>query len=219
MVTNWIRHLFFGHFTRGITRKGVRSLINAVKPPHERKNVLRQIDQRAADYVCNEESLATDPPSHGHLEWSSFILAAYQVLLPEFEGPDQTIEALAASMEKAHATPMTLFVLERLMKSFRGDVVRAGRIFDSIMKQYGSFFRWEIKTDDRQLTFTIVRCWYFNFFAAHGVPRLTTCACRLDGLWFNRMSPQRHGLRFNRVRYTTKGYGGENCIFSIEKVK
>lgn len=216
MVANWMRHLFFGHYTRRVTRKGVCNLIREIKPRSERKEMLRRIDQAAVEYERKDVSLATDPPSQGHLEWSSFILAAYLKLLPEFEGPDQTIEALGDAMEKAHATPMTILVLKILMKSFRGDVVRAGKIFDSILKQYGSSFAWEIKTDDRRLDFTILHCWYFHFFSTHGVPRLTTCACRLDGLWFNRMSPQRHGLRFNRDRYTTKGYGGENCIFPIE---
>jgi len=31
------------------------------------------------------------------------------------------------------------------------------------------------------------------------------------------MKTERHGLRFDHDRYTTKGYGGENCIFAIER--
>ena len=220
MIANLFRHIFFGHYTRRVTRKAVRRLIGKTWPNatgRQRRAVLRQIDHAATTHAREEASLASDPPSAGHLEWASFILAAYRKLLPEFESSEQMIESLGVEMEKAHGTPIVLFTLDRLMKAFRGDVHRAGKVLDAVLKQYGVFFTWNTEIDESRLTFTITRCWYFHFFALHNVPRLTTCACRLDGLWFNRLDPKRHGLRFDHDRYTTKGYGGENCIFPIEQ--
>ena len=220
MILNLIRHWFFGHYTRRVTRKGVRRLIRNTWPNatgRHRREVLRQIDHAAESHAREELSLATDPPSVGHLEWASFILAAYRKLLPEFGSPEQMIESLGAEMNKAHATPMILFTLDRLMKAFQGDVHRARKVFDAVLKQYGAFFTWNMDIEKSRLTITITRCWYFHSFAIHNVPRLTICACRLDGLWFNRMKPERHGLRFDHDRYTTKGYGEENCVFTIEQ--
>jgi hypothetical protein len=220
MIVNLIRHWFFGHYTTRVTRKAVRRLIRKMKPAanlRQRNEILHRIDQAAAAHRQDDASLVIDPPSRGHLEWASLILAAYQELLSDFASEEETIQALGSEMEAAHGTPMILFTLDRLMKAFRGDVRRAGKVLDAVLKQYGDSFAWESEVDEKGLTFTITRCWYFHFFNAHGLPRLTTCACRLDGLWFNRMDPKRHGLRFDQERYTTKGYGSENCIFPIER--
>lgn len=137
--------------------------------------------------------------------------------MPEFESPADLIEALGSEMERAHGTPLILFVLDRLIKGFRGDPRRAEKTLSAILGKYGNFFAWKSGSNVSQMAFVITRCWYFRFFSDHGVPRLTTCACRLDGLWFNRMDPRRHGLRFRHDRYTTRGYGAEHCVFPIER--
>ena len=220
MLWNLIRHFFFGHYTRCVTRKAVRRLIRKTKPTanlRQRRAILRTINRAAAAYRQEDASLAIDPPSLGHLEWASFILAAYHELRADFDSEEETIQSLGDEMEKAHGTPIIMFTLERLMKQFRGDANCDAKILDTVLKQYGASFAWKSEVDERGLTFTITRCWYFHFFNAHGLPRVTTCACQLDGLWFNRLNPKRHGLRFNRDRYTTKGYGGENCIFPLEQ--
>ncbi|MEO2163347.1 MAG: hypothetical protein ABGY29_12550 [bacterium] len=71
--------------------------------------------------------------------------------------------------------------------------------------------------DDKAFTCTIHRCWHSEFLSAHGQPRLTTSLGRLDGLWFNRMDPKRHGMRLGRERYTTQGYRSKTCTFPIRR--
>ena len=219
MLLKWVRHWFFGHYTKRVTRKAVWRLLSTSRTGQgrrQRRRTLRQVDVAAAEIQQLDVGMASDPPSQGHLEWASFILAAYRELLDDFSSPQETIDAIGSAMQRAHGSPLVLFVLDRLMKEFHGDVKRAGKVLDALLKQYGEFFAWQSEVDNNRLTFTITRCWYFHFFASHGVPRVTTCACRLDGLWFNRMDPERHGLRFDYDAYTTKGYGGENCVFPIE---
>jgi len=220
MIVNLIRHWFFGHYTLRATRRAVKQLLRDQRPAasrRERRATLKRIAAEANRHRRQDASIATDPPSTGHLEWTSWMLAAYHELLNDFDNEQAFIDALGIKMETAHGTPLILFVLDRLMKQFHGNPKRAAKVFEILLQQYGNFFAWDIQADENGMTCTITRCWYFHFFQTHGVPRLTTCACRLDGLWFNRMDAARHGLQFNHERYTTKGYGSENCIFPIER--
>ncbi|MBT5381859.1 MAG: hypothetical protein HOL13_03345, partial [Phycisphaerae bacterium] len=62
------------------------------------------------------------------------------------------------------------------------------------------------------------RCFYVDFFRSHDLPLLTTVLCRLDKLWFDRIDPKKHGLRFDYDRYETMSRGAERCLFPVVRV-
>ena len=137
MLLKWVRHWFFGHYTKRVTRKAVWRLLSTSRTEQDRRQrrrTLRKIDAAAAEIQQLDVGMASDPPSQGHLEWASFILAAYRELLDDFSSPQETIDAIGSAMQRAHGSPLVLFVLDRLMKEFHGDVSRAGKVLDALLK-------------------------------------------------------------------------------------
>ena len=221
MIADWTRHFFFGHYLTFMSWKALKRLLR------ERRSGASAADRKAAVVRIRAEAAhhrradagrhVIDPPSAGHLEWTSVILASYHELRPDFGSDQEAIDAIGDALERAYATRLNLFLLDLLMRGFGGRPERARRILDWALRQYGDWFEWSDEVDADAYTFSIRRCWYFEFLNAHDLPRLTTVLCRLDGRWFNRMDPQRHGMRFDHERYTTQGYGSEHCIFPIRR--
>jgi hypothetical protein len=60
------------------------------------------------------------------------------------------------------------------------------------------------------------KCFWHDFFVAIGHLELTTVLCEFDRNWFDVISPERHGFRFERK--TTLGYGGTHCPFHFLRV-
>lgn len=221
MLANWLRHLFFGHYLPFLTKKALKRMLPQLRPaasPADHGKALARIRAEAARHRHSDlAKYAIDPPSAGHLEWTSLVLASYLELRPDFESDQAAIDALADELEAAYATRLNLTLLDLLMRTFRGRPEGARRVLDWALRQFGDGFEWTNDVGADSYVCTIHRCWYFEFLSAHGAPRLTTALCRLDGLWFNHMDPKRHGMRFDRERYTTQGYGSDNCTFPIRR--
>lgn len=221
MLADWTRHFFFGHYLTFLTWRSLRKLLRQTRPAasaaDHREAVARVRSEATRHRRADSPQFVVDPPSAGHLEWTSVVLAAYLEVRPDFSSDQAAIDALGEELENAYAGRLNLFLLDLLMRGFGGKPQRARRILDWALRQYGDWFEWSDDVDDGAFTCTIRRCWYFDFMRAHGQPRLTTALCRLDGLWFNRMDPKRHGMRFDHERYTTQGYGSETCVFPIER--
>ncbi len=219
MFANWMRHFFFGHYLTFLSSKALKRLLPQVRPTasavDHRATRARIRAEAARHRQIDRAKYVIDPPSAGHLRWTSVILASYLELRPDFESDQAAIDALGEALERAYATRLNLTLLDLLMRIFRGRPDGVRRVLDWALRQYGDGFEWTGEADADSYVCTIRQCWYFEYLSAHGVPRLTTALCRLDGLWFNRMDPKRHGMRFDHERYTTKGYGSENCIFPV----
>ncbi len=214
-----LRHLLFGHFCLKGVRRGVSASLAepplALDPP-ERQAAMQSISWKAGEMMVSDHMRIIDPPSRGHLEWSAWILAAYQVLRPRFESDEAAIAFLGdASLRGFDTRSLRLGVWLALRSCRGGRIDRAEALLGAMIRQYGASFESGMSTSGSSLVFTVTRCFYYDFFNSHGVPALTTALCRLDQLWFDRIDPAKHGLRFDLAAYRTMSRGAEQCSFPM----
>ena len=215
------RHLIFGHFAgKAIRRPLARSL--AASPLQldrsERTAVMRSISWKAGEIMVSDHMRIIDPPSRGHLEWSAWILAAYQVLRPRFDSDGETIDYLGDASMRGFDTPLMRLGVRLVLRACKGNLGRTKAVLASMLTQYGASFDWAMLEQDAEVDMQISRCFYVDFFRAHDLPQLTTVLCRLDSLWFDRIDSQKHGLRFDTSRYQTMSRGADRCVFPIVEV-
>ena len=168
--------------------------------------------------MVSDNMRVLDPPSRGHLEWSAWILAAYQVLRPRFESDKAALSFLEQASIRGFDTRLLRLGIWLLLRSCRGNLDRVKAMFGAGLTQYGATFDWSIPQSENEIQMRITRCFYVDFFASHGLPQLTTVLCRLDSLWFNRIEAAKHGLMFDAARYQTMSRGADTCVFPIVKV-
>ena len=77
---------------------------------------------------------------------------------------------------------------------------------------YGPSFTFEHERDDQDAFWVkISRCYYHDYFKAHGASELTPVFCDWDANWASAINPRRHGFHFERP--TTLGFGDSACYF------
>lgn len=220
-LTGLVRHLIFGHFAAKAIRGALSKSL--LEPPlgldrAERTAVMRSISWKAGEIMVSDRMRVIDPPSRGHLEWSAWILAAYQVLRPRFESDDEAIEFLGDASIRGFDTWMVRLGVRMVLRRCRGQLGRVKTALGGMLTQYGASFDWNIPEQNGRVDMQINRCFYVEFFKAHDLPLLTTVLCRLDQLWFDRIDPRKHGLRFDYDRYETMSRGADRCVFPIVEV-
>ncbi len=216
-----VRHLIFGHFTvKAIRRAFAKSLLEQPLQLDraERTAVMRSIAWKAGEIMVSDQMRVIDPPSRGHLEWSAWILAAYQVLRPRFDTDEKTIEYLGDISLRGFNTRLMRLGVRLVLRACRGNLGRVKRVLGSMLTQFGASFDWDMLEQDAEVDMQISRCFYVDFFRAHDLPLLTTVLCRLDSLWFDRIDARRYGLRFDYDRYETMSRGAPQCVFPIVAV-
>jgi len=216
-----LRHLIFGHFCAKGVRRGLRAALS--DPPlgldsAERRATMQAIDWKAGEIMVSDHMRIIDPPSRGHLEWSAWILAAYQVLKPRFDSDGETIDYLGDASMRGFDTPLMRLGVRLVLRACKGNLGRTKAVLASMLTQYGASFDWAMLEQDAEVDMQISRCFYVDFFRAHDLPQLTTVLCRLDSLWFDRIDSQKHGLRFDTSRYQTMSRGADRCVFPIVEV-
>ncbi len=217
-AVGFARHLVFGHLCGSTLRRGVSALMS--EPPFklgrtDRRKLLVAIAARTPSIMAADASRVVDPPSLGHLEWSSWVLAAFQELRPRFGSDEEAIEFLGRASIKGFDTWVVRIGVWIMLRACRGNLDRIANFFAAGLKQFGDAFTLEIVKEDNGIDLQITRCFYVQFFRAHNLEALTTVLCRLDSLWFDRIDPVRHGLRFDTDRYTTQSRGSDRCHFPI----
>lgn len=184
-------------------------------------SVIKAIKEEAKNIENVDSGLVKDAPSHGHLEFCSYILSAYNNLLPLIGDKESTVELIDKSMMRGINTLLMRTSLALMLDACRDNPDRLRDIFSWLMEQYGTTFGWTASHEENEesdsFSIEIQRCFYFNFFGAHDVPFLTPVLCRLDSLWFDMIDPEKHGFSFDKTHYQTQGYGAPKCVFPIVK--
>ncbi len=220
-LSGLLRHLIFGHFCARAIRKALhKSLLGSPLnlDRKERTAVMRSISWKAGEIMVSDRMRIIDPPSRGHLEWTAWILAAYQVLRPHFETDEEAIEFLGEASTRGFDTRTLRLGVWLLLRSCRGNLDRVKSSLGAGLTQYGAIFDWTIPQQEGEVRMEISRCFYADFFRAHELPLLTTVLCRLDKLWFDRIDANKHGFWFDYDRYETMSRGAERCVFPIVAV-
>ncbi len=217
-LSGLLRHLLFGHFgSKGVRRGLAASLLEEPLSlsRDDRKAEMRAIDWKAGEIMVSDAMREIDPPSRGHLEWSAWILGAWQMLRPRFESDEAAIEYLGAASLRGFDTWMVRLGVRLALRSCKNNPARAKAILATVMKQFGVSFTSDVKQTETSVTLRVTKCFYIDFFTAHGVPALTTVLCRLDQLWFKAIDPAKHGMVFDMEHYVTMSRGSEACLFPI----
>ncbi len=218
-LSGLLRHLLFGHMCTKAVRRGISASL--LQPPlsmdpSERRATMQAMAWKAGEVLVSEAARAIDPPARGHLEWSAWLLAAYHVLKPRFDSDEAVIAFLGdASLRGFETRSLRLGVWLALRSCRGGRLDRAESLLGAMIRQYGATFESNTAQSPGRLVFEVSTCFYYNFFKAHGVPALTTALCRLDQLWFDRIDPEKHGLRFDTPHYATMSRGAAQCSFPI----
>jgi hypothetical protein len=77
---------------------------------------------------------------------------------------------------------------------------------------FGPSFTFEHLQEDNYAHLTnIRRCLWHSFFQEQNAPQLTPIFCAFDHNWIEAITPERHGINFQRP--TTLGWGGDACRF------
>jgi hypothetical protein len=192
--------------------EGIESHLRVVAPGRERE-LVDAIGARAGELVEADGDMVVDGASKGMLAMSAAVLAAYEVLLREFE----------------HDGPRTILFLQHVF----GETLRrsieiviealAGRrspldAVDAAMRKssgmYGSYFDFEFeRPDPGTFEMKVTRCFFRDFFTRHDARLVTTVLCAWDANWMQALDPAVSGLRSERTSLLS--LGDDACRFRV----
>lgn len=187
--------------------------------PEQANSIGDDIDKRHQDIIRKNQAWIVDPPAEFHLFLTSLVLATYQVLVRKTNSKDtamdiarfaffeaqqhKAVKAYLVSMVEKEPDPFTMMV--KISKSKEE-------------KQYGKTFVFERERDDDTHYFlNVKKCFYHDFFSAHGAPELTPVFCDWDNVWGDELKDGRFGVKFERPE--TIGYGGSVCRFQFTRTE
>ncbi len=215
---NWLKHFIFGHSSTLILMKGLKKALYTKQEINTKKTLIL-IRKKSKILFQQNRQLVIDSASYGHLEFSTHILAAYQILLPLFnDNQHETIDFIKTATLRAYDSFQLRTCFKIIFYYCKNNPKRLNTVFSWMMSQYGSSFEWQTITlsEPKSFSLDIQQCFYYNFFKLHRVEFLTPILCQLDSIWFRLIDDSKHGLKFNTEIYQTQGYGAKTCKFPVE---
>ncbi|MGY1641471.1 L-2-amino-thiazoline-4-carboxylic acid hydrolase [Geodermatophilus sp. SYSU D00703] len=192
--------------------EGIEGLLR-LEDAERREQLLGTIRSRAEELAAANGDMPVDGPSKGMLTLSSAVLAAYETLLPVFDGDARrTILFLQHVVGVVARRPFRI-AFEALGR--RDDPLTAiERACRREAPFHGSYFDIAYERQDAG-TFEMraERCFFLDFFARHDMPRLTTVLCAWDANWLCAVDPVASGLRAERT--SLMSLGDHACRFGI----
>jgi hypothetical protein len=177
---------------------------------------LGTIRLRVAELERQYGGLPKDTQSRYNLRYACAVLAGYEVLTRHMSA-DEAVSTLRNAFTRSgeFIREKTRAALDQSQDAFR-EMVDASKQREAL--QFGPSFEFDRERDDEQAYLLNIRkCFWHSVFVTMGRPELTTVLCEFDRNWFDVISPERHGFRFERK--TTLGYGGTHCPFHFIRVR
>ena len=193
-VGDFLKHYMFGHQAPSQFMNGLRSEVeNSLDVDIDA--MLKSIKKEAKEIEESNTSTIVDAPSHGHLEFCSYVLSAYNNLLSVIGNKESTTEFLSKAMMKGVNNLSMRTSLSLMLDTCKDNPDRLRDIFSWLMEQYGTTFSWtaEHKDTEKEDSFSIEiqNCYYYNFFSSHDAAFLTPILCQLDSIWFEMVDPKK----------------------------
>jgi hypothetical protein len=191
---------------------GVGMYLHHVAPDRE-EEVVAAIKARADELAEADADTVVDAPSKGALASSAVVLAAYETLLPLFDGDERrTILYLQHVM----AT-----VLKRTYDVAFSSLSKRDEALDKIEKtcsmmkgMYGKGWDFDFARPEPGLfEMNVHRCFFRDFFARHDAPLVTTVFCAFDVNFLQAIDPAVSGLRAERTSLLS--LGDDHCRFAV----
>ena len=180
----------------------------------ERKDeLIAEITARAEELADADKDTIVDKPSEGALGISAVVLAAYEKLLPLFDGDERrTILYLQHAMGTVLRRPY-----EATFKTLSERDNPLDKI-DKLCRSEGPLYGagWDMTFDRPEpgtFEMNVGRCFFHDFFARNDMPLLTTVLCAFDVTWMQAIDPAVSGLRAERTSLIS--LGDDHCRFAV----
>jgi hypothetical protein len=182
--------------------------------PQIKREIRRQLSKI---YAANAHRIQ-HPPDRFHLTWVSLLMAAYHVLLPVVDSPQQAMALIGAAIQ----VPFRKLTGVALLVRYGISPFQPGSAFPKLAQNFKakgerffgpSFIYEQAVLTDRQSFVNIRRCLFFEILAANGVPELTRLLCPIDTILMDELNKPKYGIRFERS--TAIGFGDDLCRFQI----
>ena len=192
--------------------QGIGKYLHRVAPERE-DELIKAIKNRAEELIEANEDMVVDRPAEGMLGISAVVLAAFEILRPEFDGDERRT---ILYLQHVFGT-----VLRRTFEvAFEWITSRENPLDDyekAVRKQrpmYGSYFDMPLeRLDSGTFEMRVERCFFHDFFARHDAPLVTTVLCAWDANTLGGIDPAVSGLRAERT--TLLSLGDDACRFRV----
>lgn len=181
--------------------------------PEREEETVAAIKARAEQLAAGGEDMVVDGPSRGMLAASTVVMAAYETLLPMFDGDEaRTIRYLRRVFGGILRRSLELGVEALARKDNALDAVDTACRKDFAM--YGSYYGIDFERPDPDtFEMRVGRCFFRDFFARHSAAPVTTVMCAWDANWMVALDPAVSGLRSERTSLLS--LGDDACRFRV----
>jgi hypothetical protein len=181
--------------------------------PEREKELIAAIRGRAETLADADKDTIVDTPSEGALAISATVLAAYETLLPLFDGDERrTILFLQHVMGPVLRRPYQLMFETLSQRDEPLDKIdKACRKMEPL---YGA--GWDMtfeRPEPGDFEMNVSRCFFRDFFARHDATLVTTVMCAFDVNWMQAIDPAVSGLRAERTSLLS--LGDDHCRFAV----
>jgi hypothetical protein len=192
--------------------EGIGRYLRLVAPEREHE-LVDAIRDRAAQLIEDDGDMVVDGPSKGMLALSGVILAAYETLVPLFDGDERRTILYLQHVFGA--------VLRRSFEVAVEALAKRDHPLDALdaacrkgFAMYGSYYGIEFdRVDPATFEMRVSRCFFHDFFTRHGAPQVTTVLCAWDANWMTALDPAVSGLVSERT--TLLSQGDSACRFRV----
>ncbi|GAA2888140.1 hypothetical protein GCM10010472_53100 [Pseudonocardia halophobica] len=202
-----------GRFAPRELLDGIGDYLHRAAPERE-EELMAAIRARAAELAEQDADLPVDGPSRGMLALSSVVLAAFETLLPLFDGDRvRTIRYLQRVFGA---------MLRRTVDAAFGALARRedplGAVDDACradFAMYGDYYETTFERTDGTFEMRIGRCFFRDFFDRHDARPVTTVLCAWDANWMTALDPALGGLVSERTSLLS--LGDDACRFRVHR--
>lgn len=184
-----------------------------LEAPERKDELIMAVRARAEELADADGDLVVDEPSKGALAISAVVLAAFEQLIPLFDGDERrTILFLQHVMGTVLKRPYQLMFQTLSKREEPLDKIdKACRKMEPLYGQ-GWDMRFE-RPEPQVFEMKVRRCFFRDFFARHDATLVTTVMCAFDVNWMQAIDPAVSGLRAERTSLLS--LGDEECRFAV----
>ena len=191
---------------------GVGKHLHHVAPERE-DELMAAIKSRAEELVEADEDMATDAPAKGALAVCGVVLAAYETLLPLFDG-DKWRTILYLQHVMATVLKRTYEITFSALSERKDPLDKIEKACTKMKAFYPAYFEWDFGRPEPGLfEMKVKRCFFRDFFARHDATLVTTVMCAFDVNFMRAIDPAVSGLRAERTSLLS--LGDEECRFAV----
>jgi hypothetical protein len=181
--------------------------------PEREDELIAAIKARAEAIADADQDMIVDEPSKGALAIGATVLAAFETLLPLFDGDEhRTILYLQHALGPSLRRPYELsfeFLSER-----EDPLDKIDKVCRKMPAIYGSGWDMTMERPEPGLfEMKVGRCFWRDFFARHDSQLVTTVMCAWDTNWMRAIDPAVSGLRAERTSLLS--LGDDECRFAV----